>query len=661
MNKKKLIRNWHCKKISNSTISFLTLIILSIFAVQIEGNIMPSPIINYTSNTTLLGTFYYPWTGGNSQISPTDTWKFWADGHNPPRTWESNYLPDVLLSGSWDPYNRLYSSKDANITKKQLYYMKKAGIQFVISSWWGNGDYTDQSLNFTLNKVLPLTSNPYPEIRFTIYYEKDAYRNVPKSEIISDVNYIKTKYANSPFYLKINQKPVIFVYNTGYGETSLQQAQKWSDVRNATGIYLVLKVFSGYQNAVYLADSWHQYAPTLNYEKQGKYSALVSPGFYKFHESSPRLVRENFTRFEKDVATLKNASVQFKLIETWNEWGEGTGVEPAQLINHDDISGFSSAAPSYGTKYIDIIGKYFSNPTPTPTPTYTIAFLADAKPALGSNLSVLKEDFNQIIPQSPTGRVDAVVMIGDMNPIITGKVNTVAAYSNSTARNIPAFFVIGNHELNNINDLPADRFKFVSYAYSPKPGPIGSRNTTYSFNVGNIHIVTLNEYWDGNSNNNCDWYTPSGGLDNDDSCFKNSTGNGGFIPDTLFNWLNNDLDSNNKKWIIVVGHEPLYPWGGHVGDSLDANVTNRDTLENIFISKRVTAFIGGHTHRSGFKIVDNIFHANAGVIGDNVGNGDNFATIIYAYANTTGYFILEQKYENPTWSTPGSKKLIKSP
>lgn len=310
------------------------------------------------------------------------------------------------------------------------------------------------------------------------------------------------------------------------------------------------------------------------------------------------------------------------------------------------------------------------NPTPTPTPTpiptptpnmYTIALVADAKPILGSNLNVLTDDFNQIIPQSPTGRVDAVVMIGDMNPINTGNVNTFAAYANSTAKTIPAFFVAGNHELNNIYDLPTIKSKFASYAYSPKPGPAGSRNTTYSFNLGNIHIVALNEYWDGNSNNICDWYKPSGGLNNDDSCFKYSTGDGGFVPEGLFSWLRNDLNNNNKKWTIVVGHEPLYPWGGHVGNSLDANVTNRNELENIFISKNVTAFIGGHTHKSGFRIVDNIFHANAGVIGDNVGNGDDFATIMYAYVNATGYFILDQKYENPTWSIPGMKELVKPP
>jgi hypothetical protein len=291
----------------------------------------------------------------------------------------------------------------------------------------------------------------------------------------------------------------------------------------------------------------------------------------------------------------------------------------------------------------------------------TIAFVADAKPALGSSLSVLTGDFNQIIPQSPTGQVDAVVMIGDMNPIARGTVNTEAAYRASTAKNIPAFYVVGNHELNNVNDLPTIKSKFASYAYSPKPGPQGSRNTTYSFDVGDMHVVVLNEYWDGSSDSTCAWYVPSGGSNIGDGCFKYSTGDGGFIPDELYNWLESDLNSNIKNWTIVVGHEPLYPWEGHVGDSLDENATNRDKLERFFISKNVTAFIGGHTHSAGIKIIDNIFHANAGVIGDNVGNGDNFATIIYATVNETGHFIVEQRSKNPTWNTTKIVTLAKTP
>lgn len=293
-----------------------------------------------------------------------------------------------------------------------------------------------------------------------------------------------------------------------------------------------------------------------------------------------------------------------------------------------------------------------------------VAFVGDAKPALGYDINLLIEDFDQIIPQSPNGRVDATVMLGDMNHISSGSSNTDKAYSMSTANNISPFFVVGNHELENKDDLLAIKSKFSSYAFSPNPGPNGSGDTTYSFDVGDMHIIVLNQYWDGNSNGKCDWSVPGGGIDADDSCFKYDSGDGGYIPDELYNWIENDLNSNTKSWVIVTGHEPLYPWGRHIGDSLDDDKLNRDKLEQLFISKNVTAFVGGHTHASGNKNVDNILHSNVGVMGGNVGeesDGDNFAAVIYAYVNETGSFIMEEKYESPTWNNSGTIIFSKEP
>lgn len=270
------------------------------------------------------------------------------------------YFP--IVENGFDTYNRLYSSKDIRIINNQLSLMKRAGIEFVISSWWGQNSYEDQALDIIFNQVLPSANNPYSNVKFCIYYEKEGFADVPISEIISDINYIKQKYVTSPYYLHIDNKPVVFIYNADTLPSPLADAQKWNDVRSQTNIYTVLKVIPNYQQYTNLADSWHQYAPTIGFEQQGIYSAFISPGYNKWHEQ-PRLTREDFARWENNVSQLKNANVQFKLIETWNEWGEGTGIEPAQLINHDDINpnGFSPiiGIDSYGTKYIDILAKYF--------------------------------------------------------------------------------------------------------------------------------------------------------------------------------------------------------------------------------------------------------------------------------------------------------------
>ena len=129
--------------------------------------------------------------------------------------------------------------------------------------------------------------------------------------------------------------------------------------RNLTGSYVVMLVNPRHmgENA-HSIDGWYEYDPTKRYSQQHGYSAYVTPGNWKYHET-PMLARSP-SYFETAVQKLAAANVHFKLIETWNEWIEGTQVEPGQSILHDDKNVFKPAAPSYGDIYIKILGKYFA-------------------------------------------------------------------------------------------------------------------------------------------------------------------------------------------------------------------------------------------------------------------------------------------------------------
>ncbi|MDQ3970395.1 MAG: PKD domain-containing protein, partial [Thermoproteota archaeon] len=93
-----------------------------------------------------VGTFYYPWYG---------KYKHWTEaGHNPPTTWAANFLPDIEPS-RFNPAVELYDSNNATVIKQQLGWMKQAGIQFAISSWWGQNSYEDIAFDSILNNIMP--------------------------------------------------------------------------------------------------------------------------------------------------------------------------------------------------------------------------------------------------------------------------------------------------------------------------------------------------------------------------------------------------------------------------------------------------------------------------------------------------------------------------
>lgn len=269
-------------------------------------------------------------------------------------------------------------------------------------------------------------------------------------------------------------------------------------------------------------------------------------------------------------------------------------------------------------------------PTPAPAQETTIAYLGDARPSKFGNLGIteLTNDFNQIIPQSPTGRIDAIMMIGDMDKFA----QTEQARLASDVKNVSTYYVMGNHEIDNDDKL----VQFVMPGYfTTHPGPAGTEKQTYSVDIGNQHIVNVNVYWDGHSNP-----------------FSLSLGSGGgFITDPLQAWINSDLGTTNKFKVVVL-HEPLYPKKRHVGDSLDSDTTNRDRLQQSFIDDNVKVLVAAHTHYATVNSYGGVYHVDAGISGAKTSDGeDPYASITYTVANSTS-MVLTWKHENPSWSNP---------
>ncbi len=282
-----------------------------------------------------------------------------------PNRWAGRYLPN--LKGTENPAIELYSSIDETIIRTQLTLMKQAGIGGLAFSYWGSQKpITVTALN-TLFQVLNSPTNPHHEIKISIYYEDQANRSL--STIEADVQNIISNYGSSPYFYKINNKPVFWVYGNG----TLSLAQKWNTVRISKNIYVIQKEFgTAWKSNLNLADSWHQYAPANRYvlTQAGttKYASGTSAGFYRYH-ACMRLARPDITGdyspFENALVQMKNDGAQLHIL-FWNEWEENSGIEPATLFDHIEggNSPFPQSGTPYGTKYLDLVQKYFGQPQP---------------------------------------------------------------------------------------------------------------------------------------------------------------------------------------------------------------------------------------------------------------------------------------------------------
>ena len=101
--------------------------------------------------------------------------------------------------------------------------------------------------------MLQETNATGSSIKWALYHEREGNPDTTGSsdptveQIGADLDYMKTNYAADPAYLKIDGKPVIFVYADG--ADGCPMADRWTQANTAErGFYVVLKVFARLQD-----------------------------------------------------------------------------------------------------------------------------------------------------------------------------------------------------------------------------------------------------------------------------------------------------------------------------------------------------------------------------------------------------------------------------
>ena len=250
--------------------------------------------------------FYYPWF--------PEAWN--QQGFNP----FTKYHPALSF----------YDSSSTAVIQSHIASMQAAGLTAGISSWWGQGTPTDARTSALLANA--------GSFRWALYYEMEGTTDPSIAQIHADLAYIATNYGAQTAYLRVNGRPVVFVY--GGGDDGCGMADRWKAANLGINAYIDLKVFGGYRTCASQPDSWHQYSPAVAHVDQAGYSYVISPGFNKRSEAAPRLPRD-LARWVTDVAAMKASGEPWQLVTTFSEWGEGTQVE---------------ASTEFGNAYLDALG-----------------------------------------------------------------------------------------------------------------------------------------------------------------------------------------------------------------------------------------------------------------------------------------------------------------
>ncbi len=326
--------------------SFLLILCYYIFLSSCGEKATILPPVNYNVHT-----FYYSWYGNPEVDGAYNNWNHpiiphWADS-----TWNNlgSYPGGDDIGANYFPQIGCYSSNDPEIIDLHMKQIRQAGIGVVAISWWGKDSFSDKSI------LAYLEIAHKHELKLAFHIEP-IYKTT--REFKAHLEYIIDKYSEHPAFYKLNGKPFYYLYNSyklNYQKwQSLLNPDSISSIRNTSldGVFISLwtlrldgefALVSGFDGVYtyYASDGFHYGCTTSNWPSMSEYAEendlifvpCVGPGYIDtrirpWNEKNTRN-REEGQYYEKMFVSAIHANPDFIGITSFNEWHEGTQIEPA--------------------------------------------------------------------------------------------------------------------------------------------------------------------------------------------------------------------------------------------------------------------------------------------------------------------------------------------
>src|SRR5262245_8149937 len=252
--------------------------------------------------------FFYPWY---SNVRYDGAYAHWTQGgHQPP----------FDLASQFYPARGAYSSADPHVLRAQMRDIATAGVDEVVSSWWGTGSREDQRLPAIIR-----AARRY-HLRVGVQLEPYADRTV--ASIGQDLAYLRKLGIRDVYIYRSNDFPA---------------EEWWAITRQPNGMRLLAQTarvgfaaragFAGfYTYDILLYDGAKFDRLCTQARSLGILCApSVGPGYQATAATGDTRVkpRLNGGTYDSMWRAANDARADIVTITSYNEWSEGTQIEPA--------------------------------------------------------------------------------------------------------------------------------------------------------------------------------------------------------------------------------------------------------------------------------------------------------------------------------------------
>ncbi|MCH2122784.1 MAG: glycoside hydrolase family 71/99-like protein [Pirellulaceae bacterium] len=335
-------------------------------SIPLQGRESSSP--NTTaSQPALIMVHYMPWYEARTQ---PEYWGWhWTMNHFDP---SNSVRGKRSIASHFYPLIGAYDSGDRNVLRYHFSLMKLSGIDGIIIDWYGLKDFRDYKL-LHRNTALAIELAGEYGLQVAICYEDqtvpilvEAKRLAPQnrvSHVVQELRWLNDQWFQRENYLKLDNLPVLL----SFGQTGLSSTE-WGRViqeLNSDVLYL-----SQHHRRPVAVGAFDWPIPSEGVRRQAafnressrwKYSMPVAfPRFRdiysqaQLHESYGEIPDRNGKTFQETLDAASGVSSELIQIATWNDWGEGTQIEPSLEYGYRDLKilqAHRSRRISKGPKY----------------------------------------------------------------------------------------------------------------------------------------------------------------------------------------------------------------------------------------------------------------------------------------------------------------------
>jgi hypothetical protein len=252
--------------------------------------------------------FYYPWFGTPARDGQYDHWQ--QNGHQPAGDLASSFYP---LRGA-------YSSSDPSVLDAQMSEIARAGLGEIVVSWWGRGSAVDERLPAVI------AAAHAHSLQVAAHLEPYAGRTVAGTAL--DIAYLQTLGIREFFVYHATDFPAADWQPL---TASLSNVRLFAQTPRAgyaktggfQGVYTYDTLTYGGRTFARMCTAAHKLdllcAPSVG----PGYSALRATG------DSRVLDRRDGKTYDSMWRAAQRAGADIATITSYNEWNEGTQIEPA--------------------------------------------------------------------------------------------------------------------------------------------------------------------------------------------------------------------------------------------------------------------------------------------------------------------------------------------